>query len=318
MTTADEKFMFELCRRVDESLFNPSPNPKVGCLVVKDGVEIGFGIHEKAGGPHAEVIACESAGEQIVGATVYVSLEPCSHFGKTPPCADYLISKKVKSVVFAISDSSVAGGGSEKLKNAGIEVVTGIASYEAKSALAPWLHSQHSKLPFVRLKYAVTKDGFIAQIDGSSKWISNEHSRHQVHVLRAQSDAVLVGTKTALFDKPQLNARIDGALQQPTAYVMGMTDVSAAMPHAKLLKTHDPKVALQQLALDGVQSVLLEGGKELAQSFLNAELVDEIWVFEGESEFGSGIASPVFDRSIWKVQKQQRFGGDELTVYAPA
>jgi diaminohydroxyphosphoribosylaminopyrimidine deaminase/5-amino-6-(5-phosphoribosylamino)uracil reductase len=136
--------------------------------------------------------------------------------------------------------------------------------------------------------------------------------------LRAQSDAVLVGTKTAIVDLPKLDARIDGVEVQPQAYVMGETDVSQYLPHARRLNTRDPQVALKQLAQDGIQSVLLEGGALLGQAFLGAGLVNEIWVFESDSEFGSGVEAPKIDSSAWKVQNQQRIGGDTLTIYVRA
>lgn len=316
MTSADEKFMNELCKRVNESLLNPSPNPKVGCLIVKDGREIGFGIHEKAGGPHAEVIACRAPGEDLEGATVYVTLEPCAHYGKTPPCTALLISKKVSRVIYAISDPTDAGGGALKLSEAGIEVVAGVGEEAATSTLAPWLHFTKTKLPFVRLKFAKTKDGFIARTDGSSKWISNDESRKLVHHLRAQSDAVLVGTKTAIVDLPKLDARIPEVAKQPQAYVMGLSDVQDFMPHAKWLQTRDPVVALHEMAAANIQSVLVEGGSEVAAAFLKANLVDEIWEFESPVKFGNGISAPDFDKKDWKVQFQQRIGGDILTVYA--
>lgn len=315
MTSTDEKFMNELCKRVSDSLLNPSPNPKVGCLIIKDGQEIGFGIHAEAGGPHAEVIACNQANAHLVGATVYVTLEPCAHFGKTPPCADLLIKSKVAKVVYAISDPTNAGGGAKKLADAGIEVVEGVGKEAATKSLVSWLHFTKFQRPFVRLKFACTKDGFIARLDGSSKWISNEESRLLVHQLRAQSDAVLVGTKTAKVDLPKLDARIEGVVNQPQAYVMGLSDVQDLVPNAKWLQTRDPQIALQEMALNNVQSVLLEGGRELAEGFLGANLVDEIWVFQSSVVFGSGIEAPIFEKSTWKVQFQQRIGEDLLTVY---
>ncbi len=318
MTSADEKFMQELCDRIDVSLVRPTPNPKVGCLIVKDGREIGFAVHSAYGGPHAEVLACESAIEDVAGATAFVTLEPCSHTGKTPPCANYLISKKISRVVFAFADPTNASGGGKILSQAGIEVIGGVGLEAAKNSLGPWLHFKQHGIPFVRLKFAVTKDGFIAREDGSSKWISNETSRELVHQLRAQSDAVLVGTSTAKIDQPKLDARINEVQLQPAAYVMGLTDVTESVPHLKCLKTRDPKLALEMMAADGVQSVLLEGGSALAQAFLEAGLVCEIWVFEGETSFGSGTAAPVFSTTDWKVQKQQRIGQDALTVYVPS
>ncbi|MEN9693565.1 MAG: hypothetical protein RLZZ330_1209 [Actinomycetota bacterium] len=313
---SDEEFMIELCDRVDSSLFNPSPNPKVGCLIIRDGIEVGFGIHQEAGSDHAEVIALKAAGENSQGATVYVTLEPCNHFGKTPPCADALIAAGIKKVVYAIADPTVAAGGAEKLKSSGIKVVSGVGEVAAKSALQPWLTNIKKARPFIRLKFAQTRDGFIAREDGSSKWITNEESRGTVHHLRAISDAVIVGTKTALVDEPQLDARIDGVVRQPVGYVVG----TSALPktHLRQIETRDIGKVIERLKEEGVTSALLEGGAELAQAFLDADLVDEIWVFTSETVFGHGITAPKFDPNLWRAKKQRSFGSDSLTIYEHA
>ena len=311
---SDEEFLIELCERVDASLFNPSPNPKVGCLIIKDGIEIGFGIHQQAGNDHAEIMALKMAGEKAKNATAYVTLEPCNHFGKTPPCSDALIKAGIKKVVFAISDPTPAAGGNEKLEAAGIEVLSGIAVNEAHAALAPWLVNISKRRPFIRLKYAQTSDGFIAREDGSSKWITNEVSRASVHHLRAISDAVIVGSKTAVIDQPSLDARIDGVVRQPVGYVIGTSDLQNT--HLKQIKSRDLNSVIETLKHDGITSVLLEGGAELAQAFLDANLVDEIWVYTSPTEFGRGMKAPDFISSgVWKAKKQQSFGEDSLTVY---
>ena len=310
---SDEEFMIELCDRVDSSLFNPSPNPKVGCLIIKDGIEVGFGIHQQAGSDHAEVLALKAAGEKSHGATAYVTLEPCNHFGKTPPCADALIAAGIQRVVYAISDPSFAAGGGEKLKAAGIEVDSGVAEVAANLALLPWLTNIKKSRPFIRLKFAQTKDGFIAREDGSSKWITNDESRESVHHLRAISDAVIVGTKTAKLDSPQLDARINGVIRQPVGYVVG----TSALPktHLRQIETRDISKVIERLKEDGVTSVLLEGGAELARAFLNSDLVDEIWVYTSETVFGHGVAAPKVDPSLWNAKKQRSFGSDSLTIY---
>ena len=310
---SDEEFMIELCDRVDSSLFNPSPNPKVGCLIIKDGIEVGFGIHQQAGSDHAEVLAIKSAGENSEGATAYVTLEPCNHFGKTPPCADALIAAGIKKVVYAISDPTVASGGGEKLKVTGIEVVSNVAQDSAKPALLPWLINIKKSRPFIRLKFAQTSDGFIAREDGSSKWITNEESRETVHHLRAVSDAVIVGTKTAQVDLPQLDARIEGVVRQPVGYVVGTSVIPKS--HLRQIETRDLGEVIERLKEDGITSVLLEGGAELAGAFLNADLVDEIWVYTSNTVFGQGIAAPTVDLSRWSAKKRRSFGSDSLTIY---
>ena len=185
---------------------NVSPNPQVGCVIVYDDKIIGEGYHQKYGGPHAEVNAVNSVidSEMLKKSTVYVTLEPCAHFGKTPPCANLLVEKQVKKVVIAATDSNplVGGKGIEILKNAGIEVETGILEKEARKQNRRFFTQIEQKRPYVILKWAQTLDGFVARKDYSSKWISNSQSRQMVHKWRAEEDAILVGKNTALYDDP--------------------------------------------------------------------------------------------------------------------
>jgi len=188
------------------------PNPMVGCVLVRDGRELGRGYHAQYGGAHAEVAAVEDAkrrGESISGATAYVTLEPCSHFGKTPPCANLLIEQRVSRVVVAMIDphERVSGRGVERLREAGVEVVLGVCEPQARRLNEPFIKRVTTGLPWVTLKWASTLDGKVATHTGDSRWISNEASRRFVHELRARVDAVMVGVGTVIADDPQLTAR---------------------------------------------------------------------------------------------------------------
>lgn len=188
------------------------PNPMVGCVLVKDGRELGRGYHQQFGGPHAEVNALEDAkkrSEEVCGATVYLTLEPCSHFGKTPPCADALIQAQVARVVVAMVDPDprVSGRGIERLREAGIEVVVGVCQPQAQQLNEPFTKRVTTGLPWVIVKWASTLDGKVATHTGHSKWISSPASRKLVHDIRARVDAVMVGIGTVLVDDPQLTAR---------------------------------------------------------------------------------------------------------------
>lgn len=187
------------------------PNPMVGCVVVRDGVQIAGGFHERFGGPHAEVQALGGlTPQELSEATMYVTLEPCSHFGKTPPCVDLLLSKPLRRVVVAMEDpfEKVAGQGIAKLKRAGMDVTVGVLESQARALNAPYLKRLSSRMPWVIAKWAMTLDGAIATASGDSKWISNERSREQVHRLRSRVDAVLVGSNTVIADDPLLTARL--------------------------------------------------------------------------------------------------------------
>ncbi|AZR72955.1 riboflavin biosynthesis protein RibD [Anoxybacter fermentans] len=200
-----------------------SPNPMVGAMVVKDGKIVGKGAHKKAGGPHAEVYALDEAGELARGGTLYVTLEPCSHYGKTPPCTEKIIASGIKKVVAAMEDPNplVAGRGLTRLKEAGIEVEVGLCEKEARKLNEVFIKYITTRKPFVILKAAITLDGKIASVSGDSKWITNELSRIKVHQLRNQVDAVLVGKGTLLSDNPRLNVRLErGEIRNPQKIVL--------------------------------------------------------------------------------------------------
>lgn len=236
----DEQWMrraIEISRRGEGAV---EPNPMVGCVLVRDGNVIGEGWHEKFGDHHAEVNAIGNATEDVTGSTAYVTLEPCSHHGKTPPCCQALIDAKVSKVVVALEDPNpqVAGQGIAALRSAGIEVVTGVLVDEAKSVLAPYLQRATTGRPWVIAKWAMTIDGKIATTSGDSQWISNERSRSIVHQIRGRVDAILVGSGTVAADDPMLNARPADAGQVLRTALRVVFDSSASISlDSQLAKT---------------------------------------------------------------------------------
>ncbi|MCS5490909.1 bifunctional diaminohydroxyphosphoribosylaminopyrimidine deaminase/5-amino-6-(5-phosphoribosylamino)uracil reductase RibD [Algoriphagus limi] len=297
-----------------------SPNPMVGCVIVADGKIIGEGYHQQYGGPHAEVHAVNAVQHPSLfsKATIYVTLEPCAHFGKTPPCANMLVQKGVKKVIIAALDSNplVGGKGVEILRQAGIEVETGLLEKEAHWQNRRFFTLIEKSRPYVILKWAQTADGFVARKDFSSKWISNALSRQQVHRWRAEEDAILVGRNTAHFDNPALNVRdwvgknptrividrqlaLDSNLKlfdgsQPTiCYNSIKSESHENLEYVKLSPEMDPKEILADLHQRKIQSVLIEGGTFVLKKFLEAELWDEARVFTSQVRFEEGIAAPV-------------------------
>jgi diaminohydroxyphosphoribosylaminopyrimidine deaminase/5-amino-6-(5-phosphoribosylamino)uracil reductase len=329
----DERFMaaaIRLCRR---NLGLTSTNPSVACLIVKDGVVLSAAVTAPGGRPHAETQALAGAGHAARGATAYVTLEPCSHHGRTPPCADALIAAGVARVVVAVTDPDgrVAGRGLSTLRDAGIVVEAGLLESEGRAALAAYLTRQTKKRPYVTLKLAVSADGMLGRLGAGQVAITGPVSRGQVHVLRAETDAILIGIGTALADDPELTCRLPGLeARSPVRIVL---DPRLELPPAsKLAQTartvpvvavtakdgkDDPGLALRQQALEalgvevlicdprrldallpalatrGISSLLVEGGARAAQSFLDAGLVDRILLFNGAGTLGKdGVASP--------------------------
>ena len=264
-----------------------NPNPVVGAVLVRDGEVVGEGWHERKGEPHAEVNAIAAAGDRARGSTLYVTLEPCTHVGSTPPCAQAVTDAGVAKVVVGTRDpSAAAGGGLEQLREAGIEaeVADGELAFEARRQIEAWLTWVTKSRPFVTYKAAMTLDGRLT-VPGS-RWISGEESRRLVHELRAASDAVAVGMGTARADRPELTARDVGAVRQPRRLVFG----SGPMPDGLELELRSGPLEeeLGELAGEGVQSLLLEGGPTLATAFLQAGLVDKLLVFVAPKLAGAG------------------------------
>jgi diaminohydroxyphosphoribosylaminopyrimidine deaminase/5-amino-6-(5-phosphoribosylamino)uracil reductase len=265
-----------------------APNPVVGAVLVRAGEVVGEGWHERAGGPHAEIAALEAAGEGARGATLYVTLEPCAHHGRTPPCADALIAAGVTRVVAAAGDPNpeTDGIGFERLRAAGIEVVLPGGELERRArvqneAFRVWVAERR---PFVVYKAAITLDGRVT-VPGS-RWVTGEESRRRVHELRAKMDAVAVGMGTVRADDPQLTARDVEAERQPRRLAFG----SGPLPEGSELELLSGPLEdeLARLAEEGVQSLLLEGGPTLATAFVAAGLVDKLLLFVAPRLAGSG------------------------------
>jgi len=263
------------------------PNPIVGAVVVAGDEIVGEGWHERKGGAHAEVIALAAAGERARAATVYVTLEPCAHHGATPPCVDALLAAGVARVVAGQLDPDPEhGGGLEKLRAAGVDVelAVGEPAFRCRQQVEEWRRWVTSRRPFVTYKVGVTLDGRV-RIQGE-RWVTGEVSRRLVHVLRAQSDAVAVGMGTVRWDNPRLDARDVPVIRQPRRIAFGR----GPLPEGSELELRSGPLReeLEELAADGVQSLLLEGGPTLAAAFLEADLVDKLLVFVAPWLSGEG------------------------------
>jgi diaminohydroxyphosphoribosylaminopyrimidine deaminase/5-amino-6-(5-phosphoribosylamino)uracil reductase len=269
------------------------PNPVVGAVVVRDGAVVAEGWHERKGGPHAEVVALDAAGESARGATLYVTMEPCAHHGRTPPCtAAVLRSGVAKVVAGSLDPNPEARGGLDLLRDAGVDVELQ-DSFAARAQNEAWRTWVSLRRPFVVLKLALTLDGRVS-VPGSSRWISGPDSRRRVHELRAHVDAVAVGMGTARADDPQLTARDVGAVRQPRRLVFG------SGPSDDLEVRSGPlDVELRVLADEGVQSLLVEGGPTLAASFLREGYVDKLMLFVTPQVAGAGLTfAPELDEPI--------------------
>ncbi|HBC03247.1 MAG: riboflavin biosynthesis protein RibD [Aequorivita sp.] len=303
------------------------PNPLVGSVIVHDGKIIGEGWHYKAGLPHAEVYSIKSvvSPELLKEATIYVSLEPCSHFGKTPPCADLIIENEIKKVVVGSLDPNpkVAGRGIKKLMDAGCEVIVGVMEEECNELNKRFFTFHQKKRPYIFLKWAQTADGFIApkenlRIETKPVWITNEFSRQLVHKMRAEEQAILAGTNTVLQDNPSLTVRewagenpmrivIDRSLKLSQDFSVFDESSNTIIFNEKETITSEnlyfqkidfsekiPQQICTSLFQRNVQSVIIEGGAKTLQTFIDANLWDETWVFNGKSNFEEGIKAPIF------------------------
>jgi diaminohydroxyphosphoribosylaminopyrimidine deaminase/5-amino-6-(5-phosphoribosylamino)uracil reductase len=276
-----------------------SPNPWVGCVIVDGAGEIvGEGATAPCGGPHAEVAALGMAGERARDATVYVTLEPCAHYGRTPPCTDALIRAGVARVVAAVRDPDpkVAGAGFRALEAAGIAVSKGVLAGTVSEQLRPYLVHRSTGRPFVVLKLAVTLDGRTAAPDGSSRWITGGEARRDAHRLRAESDAVLVGAATVRSDDPALTVRDDaapGAGRQPLRVVLGHAPTDARV-HPALELGGDLGAVLDELGRRGVLQLLVEGGAHVAHAFHREGLVDRYVWYLAPVLLGGDDGMPVF------------------------
>jgi diaminohydroxyphosphoribosylaminopyrimidine deaminase/5-amino-6-(5-phosphoribosylamino)uracil reductase len=284
------------------------PNPIVGAVVVRDGVVVGEGWHERKGAPHAEVIALEAAGEQARGSTLYVTMEPCAHHGSTPPCTDAVLAAGVAKVLAGSLDPNPeARGGLDVLRAAGVQVEDA-DSFEARAQNEAWRVWVSQGRPFVILKMALTADGRAAM--PGERWVSGEESRRRVHELRAQVDAVAVGMGTVRADDPQLTARGVDVKRQPRRLAFGRGPLPAGS--GLELRSGPLDEELRALASEGVQSLLLEGGMKLAASFLRTDLIDKVMLFVSPRVAGKG-ATFTAPKSLRRLTVEQ-VGDDVLQM----
>lgn len=275
-----------------------SPNPIVGAVIIDaTGKNVGEGFHQRVNDlRHAEVVALDKAGAKAKGATLVLTLEPCNHEGKTPPCTEAIIAAGIKRVVFAVSDPNpIAKGGAEKLRAAGIEVISGVLEEEVRFSNRAWLKKISKNRPYITLKLATSLDGKIAAANGSSKWITNEISRSDVARLRSECDAIVTGIGTVIADDPALTVRgveRTGAKFAPTRIVMGkrpvpsgakILDESAPTIH---LETNDLTDLMELARAQGWNRILIEAGPKLVGAFLNARLFDELFLYQAPTFLG--------------------------------
>lgn len=340
--TTDEKYMKRALQLAELGFGKVSPNPMVGCVIVHEdeGKVLGEGWHDVYGGPHAERNAVADVANKalIKESTVYVTLEPCVHFGKTPPCTDLLLDWMPRRVVVCNADPNplVAGKGLEKLKKAGIKVQTGVLEEEGRWLNRRFFTFMEQKRPYIVLKWAQTQDGFIARSNFSSKWISNEQSRDMVHTWRAQEAGIMVGTNTVMYDNPRLNVRngsgmdpvriiIDRELKLSLGFnVFDNNQVTLcynslkdeADEYTQYIRLDFQKSLLPQLLEDvykrKILSVLVEGGSTLLQSFIDEGYWDEARVFTGVQSFGEGVAAPQLNE---KPVVRKHVNGDQLNIF---
>lgn len=343
-----EKFIARALELAKLGMGAVSPNPMVGAVIVYNDQIIGEGYHHKYGEAHAEVNAVNdvlmhqaNALELLKKATIYVTLEPCAHFGKTPPCADLIIKHQIPNVVIGCLDpfDSVNGKGAERLKQAGLNVTVGVLEAECLELNKRFFTKVKKQRPYVILKWAQTQDGFFSPTDGTQKWISNDFAKQLVHQWRSEEDCVLVGKRTALADNPQLNVRlvsgrnplravVDKNLELPSTHHVFDNSVktfvfnqhkTAIEGQTYYVSIEDfdhylPQYILFQLYLQDVQSVIIEGGAKTLQSFVNAELWDEARIFTASDFWGDGVMAPSIKG---ETTAHTKIGSNQLHIIKP-
>jgi diaminohydroxyphosphoribosylaminopyrimidine deaminase/5-amino-6-(5-phosphoribosylamino)uracil reductase len=326
MSDIDQQSMREAVLVAASAQLTCRPNPWVGAVVVAADGRRFSGFTQPVGHAHAEVEALRRAGDAARGATMYVTLEPCNHFGRTPPCTEAIIAAGIKRVVMAIvdPDSRVAGTGVARLREAGLQVDVGVCADEVGEQLAPYLHHRRTGRPFVVLKLAMTIDGYIAAKSGAGGWITGETARRQVHRLRAESDAILVGAGTVRADDPQLTVR-DTPGPSPRRIVLGRAPRGAKVHPCTEWSGPLPEL-LDQLGRDGVLQLMVEGGATTAASFHEAGLIDRYVFHVAPTIMGGGDAVPAFAgdtaatlTDVWRgrLVSTQALGDDVEIVLAP-
>lgn len=322
-TPGDVYYMSLAVAQAERGRYTTRPNPAVGCVIVKSGQIVGQGYHPKAGEPHAEVFALLEAGDKAQGACAYVTLEPCSHTGKTPPCALALIKAKVARVVIAGLDPNpqVSGRGVKLLRDAGIEVISGVLQSQAEVLNKGFLKAMRMGRPYVRVKIASSLDGGTAMASGESKWITGAASREDVQTLRAMSGAIITGSQTVIADNPSLNVRssqLGVALQQvpqPKVVILDRSSRLSAQSPYTVCQRPDTlfwrEDNLEQLLVTLVKDyycydILVEAGAQVAGSFIQAGLVDELIVYQAPCFLGNEARSMV-QLNIANLAEQRRF-----------
>lgn len=344
MILPDEKYMNRCLELARHGRTSVAPNPMVGCVIVSQGKIIGEGYHQKYGGPHAEVNAINSVENQglLKTSTLYVNLEPCAHHGKTPPCSDLIIRKKIPKVVIGCKDSfaKVAGKGIDKMRKAGIDVKLGVLEKESKELNRRFFKYHSEKRPYILLKWAETIDGYIDVdrnvINNGISWITHPYLRMPVHKWRSEEAGIIIGTNTALNDNPKLNTRLWHG-KNPIRFVLDRNlSLSTELnifdgeiptyvftekqetnkPNLTYLQVEFNKNLIQQILNHlynlEIQSLIVEGGRTLLQSFIDQNLWDEARVFVGNKTFGSGSKGPLIQKS---EQKSYQFGSDRILVF---
>lgn len=335
--------MAQALRLAERGLYTTDPNPRVGCIVVKDGVVVGEGWHQRAGSPHAEVHALQQAGGNAAGATAYITLEPCAHHGRTPPCAEALIKSGVSRVVAAMQDPNpqVAGQGLQALRDAGVEAEAGLLAGDAGALNPGFAMRMRNGRPWVRCKLAMSLDGRTAMASGESQWITGTAAREDVHRLRARSSAIMTGIGTVLADDPSLTARLDGhdastllqpirvvldsnlqlppqakLLEQPgetlvvTGAVDGAREAALARPGVSVvtLPVHEGRLqltaVLQYLARMEINEVHLEAGARLSGAMLAAGLVDELVIYMAPHLMGDAARGLFYLPGLEKMEQR--------------
>lgn len=340
---AHEKYLERCLQLAQNGVGNTYPNPLVGSVIVLDDRIIGEGWHQKAGEPHAEVQAIRSVSDKnlLKKATIYVNLEPCSHYGKTPPCSDLIIASGIKKVVIGTTDPNpkVAGKGIQKLMAAGCDVLVGVLEAESNFLNRRFFTFHRQKRPYIILKWAQTPSGFLAPINQKDRkpvWITNANSRQLVHKWRSEEQAILVGTTTAIKDNPKLDVRLWGG----TSPVRVVLDKTLKLPeNSHLLDGSIQTIVLCEKAVPNrdaisfetihfekelarqicavlfrynLQSLIVEGGSKTLQSFIDENLWDEARVFTGENEFKNGTVGPYFPNL---PRSEENTTGDQLKIY---